>query len=222
MIILFFCRAGWNNWTIMQVMIRKCYHIKLVIPLSKHFCNTLEWIPCSARVEWIPCSSLAACVAFALPTKLSLSQALSFLTSAFPILSSILAGGEGMSSCVGLSCGWGLTRPRGRFWGQVEMWWDRSPQPCCQAGLQQALSGGTVPGCQQGWRFPCFLELQGITMGLSGQCWAARPLPTPSAKEQGRLGWSLGSPSPWYLARSQWQDSLRSPWKVCHCDRRHS
>lgn len=124
----------------MQVTIRKFYYIKLAMTLSKHFCNTLKQMPCSARVEKIPCSSLAAFMALALPTKLSLSQPLSFLTSALLILSSTPAGGRERAAGV---------KPDTGPWSQglVEL---GGTGHTCWSWMQQALSGRTVPGCCQG------------------------------------------------------------------------
>jgi len=53
-----------------------------------------------------------ACVAFALPIKLSLSQPTSFLTFSLPTLSAIPLYGKRASSCVALHCQLGLHHDR--------------------------------------------------------------------------------------------------------------
>jgi len=58
--------------------------------------------------ELIPWFALLACMAFALPVKLSLSQPMSFLTFTLPVLSLIPPRAEQASGCVGLSCRPGL------------------------------------------------------------------------------------------------------------------
>ena len=77
--------------------------------LSWGWLNTC--LPMGSR-EWFACFALVACVAFALPVKLSLSQPVNFLTLTLPILSPIPLWGKWASGCVVLSCWLGLNHNR--------------------------------------------------------------------------------------------------------------
>lgn len=165
----------------MQVTIRKFYYIKLAMTLSKHFCNTLKQMPCSARVEKIPCSSLAAFMALALKLKSLNSLYLSpWVFSLQPFWFSLPPQQVGGNEQLGLN----QTQSH-----DLRGWWNLVGQVTpADHGCSRLFQEGQCQGAVRGV-LPWDLELHRITVGFP---WTVLS--------------SLGSPSPRYVARSQWQD----------------
>lgn len=101
---------------------------------------------------------------------------------------------EGTSSWVGLSSPLGINQTQGHDPGVGGCVWDRHT-PALLPGMDAAgFLRRTMPGVGPG-----------AARDHHGLCLDSAEQPDLSDKEQGRMESSPGSPSPGYLARSQWQ-----------------